>query len=115
MALLRVILLWLQLVLRLGSASLVLPRAADFELGQVSNKRHYAQQVPLNGNDFESYQRFLPGNFTKQQQDGQICKTYGERQWTGTVDVTDQRRLFYWFFDSRHDPENDPIVIWLNG
>ena len=115
MAPLRVPLVWAQLALGFVSASLVLPRSTDFELGRLSNKHHYAQQVPLYNNDNTPYQRFQPGNFTKHQQDEQVCKTYGERQWSGTVDVTDQRRLFYWFFESRHDPENDPIIIWLNG
>lgn len=55
------------------------------------------------------------GQFTKKEQDNKICPTYGESQWTGTIDVTATRRLFYWYFDSRNDPENDPIIVWMNG
>ena len=58
---------------------------------------------------------FAAGNFTKVEQQSSLCKTKGEKQWTGTVDISDERRLFWWFFDSRSDPENDPIIIWLNG
>lgn len=58
---------------------------------------------------------FRRGQFTKLEQDGQVCPTRGEKQWTGTVDVTDDRRLFYWFFDSRNDPANDPVILWFNG
>lgn len=58
---------------------------------------------------------FKAGQFTKKLQDNETCPTFGEAQYTGTVDVTDTHRLFYWYFDSRNDPENDPIILWMNG
>lgn len=58
---------------------------------------------------------FEAGKYTVVEQDNTTCATYGESQWSGTVDVTDTHRLFYWFFDSRNDPENDPIIFWING
>ncbi|KAI9889321.1 MAG: hypothetical protein M1814_005564 [Vezdaea aestivalis] len=38
------------------------------------------------------------------------------KQFSGYLDEkkTD-KHLFYWFFESRNDPENDPVVLWLNG
>ena len=59
--------------------------------------------------------RWMTGYFTKHQQDNTTCPTYGESQWTGTVTVRNDRSLFYWYFDSRDDPENDPLIVWLNG
>jgi hypothetical protein len=58
---------------------------------------------------------FEAGRATALPQNETTCATYGEKQWAGTVDISDERRLFYWFFDSRGDPEKDPIIIWLNG
>ncbi|RFU78532.1 peptidase s10, serine carboxypeptidase [Trichoderma arundinaceum] len=58
---------------------------------------------------------YKAGQFTLTPQDDSTCATYGESQWTGTVDVTDSHRLFFWFFDSRNDPANDPIIVWMNG
>ncbi|KAL9615194.1 MAG: hypothetical protein Q9167_000401 [Letrouitia subvulpina] len=40
----------------------------------------------------------------------------GVRQYSGYLDDDeDDKHLFYWFFESRNDPENDPVVLWLNG
>lgn len=37
-------------------------------------------------------------------------------QWSGYLDVGEgDKHLFMWFFESRNDPKNDPVVLWLNG
>ncbi|AOW03211.1 Alpha/Beta hydrolase protein [Yarrowia lipolytica] len=38
------------------------------------------------------------------------------QQYSGYVDIEEEdKHLFYWFFESRNDPKNDPVILWLNG
>ncbi|KAL3424775.1 carboxypeptidase y precursor [Phlyctema vagabunda] len=38
------------------------------------------------------------------------------KQYSGYLDDEEEdKHLFYWFFESRNDPKNDPVVLWLNG
>lgn len=67
--------------------------------------RSYHKQAPLRGDS-------VP--YTIKEQGEELCRA-GSRQWTGSVDVREDRSLFYWFFESRNDPANDPVVLWLNG
>ncbi|KAK2589401.1 hypothetical protein QQS21_012924, partial [Conoideocrella luteorostrata] len=86
-------------------------------------ERHFQQLIPntlgqkplASSQEHHDVPPFKAGQFTKKLQGNETCPTYGESQWTGTIDVTDKHRLFYWYFDSRNDPANDPIIIWMNG
>ncbi|KAJ3502241.1 hypothetical protein NM208_g16766 [Fusarium decemcellulare] len=52
--------------------------------------------------------------FTLREQSQQVCNS-GTRHWAGTVNVTDQKSIFFWYFESRHSPETDPVVLWFSG
>ncbi|CCH60484.1 hypothetical protein TBLA_0C06920 [Henningerozyma blattae CBS 6284] len=40
----------------------------------------------------------------------------GVNQYSGYLDIKDEdKHFFYWFFESRNDPKNDPVILWLNG
>lgn len=37
-----------------------------------------------------------------------------QRFYTGYVDF-EAKHLFFYFFESRNDPANDDLVMWING
>ena len=68
----------------------------------------YAAQFPLLGSKAGVQKElhlddapFVAGQFTRKNQSSEICSTYHEKQYTGSVDVTAQRRLFYCLLSSQ--------------
>ncbi|KAJ7875369.1 Alpha/Beta hydrolase protein [Mycena olivaceomarginata] len=37
------------------------------------------------------------------------------KQYSGYLDIADDKHLFFWFFESRNSPSTDPLVLWING
>ncbi|KAH9854286.1 peptidase S10 serine carboxypeptidase [Lenzites betulinus] len=37
------------------------------------------------------------------------------KQYSGYLDISETRHLFFWFFEARQDPQNAPFMLWLNG
>ncbi|EEY59475.1 serine protease family S10, putative [Phytophthora infestans T30-4] len=37
------------------------------------------------------------------------------KHYAGHLQLKEEEKLFYWYTESQSDPENDPIVLWLNG
>lgn len=46
-------------------------------------------------------------------QDGSICDAHSAR-YTGWLDIG-PKHLFFWYFESQNDPENDPLTLWMTG
>lgn len=46
----------------------------------------------------------------------ELCETTpGVKSYSGYIDIADDKHLFFWFFESRNQPNSDPITLWLNG
>jgi len=43
-----------------------------------------------------------------------LCDTSVD-QFSGYLDISDTKHFFFWFFEARNDPDNAPVVLWLNG
>jgi cathepsin A (carboxypeptidase C) len=37
------------------------------------------------------------------------------KQYSGYLDISETKHLFFWFEESRSKPKDDPLVLWLNG
>ena len=37
------------------------------------------------------------------------------KSYSGYIDVGNERDLFFYFFESRSNPAEDPVVMWING
>ncbi|URD96405.1 Serine carboxypeptidase [Musa troglodytarum] len=37
------------------------------------------------------------------------------RHYAGYVRISDDKALFYWFFEAKRKPEEKPLILWLNG
>ena len=46
---------------------------------------------------------------------GYVHLPAGELDDQGVLNQTYEINTFFWFFESRKDPENSPLAIWMNG
>lgn len=45
-----------------------------------------------------------------------VCETTpGVNSYSGYIDLAPDMHAFFWFFESRGSPKDDPITLWLNG
>ncbi|CAE7076121.1 unnamed protein product [Rhizoctonia solani] len=63
------------------------------------------------------YERFRHSSFPGYQirvKKPQLCDP-NVKQYSGYLDIDDDKHLFFWFFESRANPAKAPLVLWLNG
>jgi carboxypeptidase D len=79
--------------------------------------RPTARQIPADPVGVQTIT--TPGNVTlRYKEPGKegVCETTpGVNSYSGYIDVAPDAHLFFYFFEARHDPNNAPITLWLNG
>lgn len=56
-----------------------------------------------------------PGKLRYKENSGVCETTPGVNQVSGYGDVSASKSLWFWFFESRSDPDNSPLALWFNG
>ncbi|EME86989.1 uncharacterized protein MYCFIDRAFT_56165 [Pseudocercospora fijiensis CIRAD86] len=57
-----------------------------------------------------------PNGATIRYKEPEICETTpGVKSYSGYIDIGETIHIFFWFFESRRDPANDPVTLWQNG
>ncbi len=45
-----------------------------------------------------------------------FCETTpGVNSYSGYVDLDNETHMFFYFFEARHNPDEAPLTLWLNG
>lgn len=86
-------------------------------LGASLNQQLKRQYYPANATDVTTIK--TPTNVTiryKEPGKAGVCETTpGVNSYSGYIDLAPDVHAFFWFFESRNDPANDPLTLWLNG
>ncbi|KAI0008006.1 peptidase [Xylariaceae sp. FL0662B] len=77
-------------------------------------ERLLKKQVPAEPTDVKTITS--PGGVTIRYKEPELCETTpGVNSYSGYVDLDEETHMFFWFFEARHNPDEAPITLWLNG
>ncbi|CAO3671085.1 unnamed protein product [Rhizopus stolonifer] len=65
-------------------------------------------------NEFKTFTHPAFSNYALRFKQPSLCDP-NVKQVSGYLDVDDDKHFFFWFFESRDKPKQDPLVLWLNG
>lgn len=107
----------------------LLSEAGEGKAAQMFSKYEASQKVKSANMNNQAFQAKEAGDFETvstakfpgyslrvKQSNPEILGLDDVDQYTGYLDVAyEGKHFFYWFFESRNDPKNDPVILWLNG
>ncbi|KAJ5392332.1 Peptidase S10 serine carboxypeptidase [Penicillium cosmopolitanum] len=97
---------WIPFLVPVAAASFI-PFGTEFARRQLPNEPTGVKTIKTANNVTIRYKE--PGK------EGVCETTPGVKSYAGYVDLSPTEHTFFWFFEARHDPENAPITLWLNG
>lgn len=81
----------------------VLSPASDITLAQIPGDDHYTLTSALH-----------PNHKVRIKSTNGWCDP-GVRSYSGYIDTGGGKELFFYFFESRNKPKEDPVIMWING
>ncbi|ODV72469.1 carboxypeptidase C PRC1 CYBJADRAFT_152644 [Cyberlindnera jadinii NRRL Y-1542] len=95
-----------------GDMSLKFPNVLD-SLQFYSSPKPHTRRAKW---DFSTTSESLPNYTLRGKHTPESLGIDTVKQYSGYLDIEDEdKHFFYYFFESRNDPKNDPVVLWLNG
>ncbi|KDN39349.1 hypothetical protein RSAG8_08866, partial [Rhizoctonia solani AG-8 WAC10335] len=95
---------------------LLLLASSHLSLGSVLLQNGPSQSLDLetNGAQFEHFSHPTLPDYKLRIKSPKLCDP-SVKQYSGYFDVSEDKHLFFWFFEARDNPESAPVAIWLNG
>ncbi|EPS93871.1 hypothetical protein FOMPIDRAFT_1026396 [Fomitopsis schrenkii] len=71
-------------------------------------------QILQNGITYELVQHPAYREYQLRVTEPDLCDP-AVKQYSGYLDIAEDKHLFFWFFEARHKPDDAPLLLWLNG